>query len=120
MSKILNINDDIKINKNNVQTPYTILSKESGSGTKVSFTYVGSVYAKCVPIWIERNGHPVQINIAIHNYKISKVAHIMSTSDVTDVSAEVSDDAKTITITCGSWAKATLVDFNDNGNNQWS
>ena len=118
MSKILNINDDIKINKNNVQTPYTMLLKASGSESTIVFTAnpnpdTGYLETGCVPIWIDQNCRPYLIIVSIHSSKI-QLATVIGGDNIT---TSISEDRLTLTLTTGQWSFAVLTDFRGNA---WS
>ena len=115
MSKILNINDNIKINKNNLQTPYTIVRKSSDSTTNVTFTFTQLSYNGNALILLELNGSLGMILVAYHNYKLFSARVIVGSEY--GVSASISDYT-TLNITLPTWSEATLIDFR--GIDTWS
>ena len=111
MSKILNINDGIKINKNNVQLPYAKLTKGSNTGTTISFTLNTWVNNTVVLILVDGNPYVSLVMLTIHDKQLTKTT-IVGDSETT---ASISENV--ITINTRDWSHATLIDF---GNNSWS
>ena len=111
MSKILNISDSIKINKDNLQLPFVILSKANyGAGT-VKFTLTENWWTSSIAlIFVENNyGQCSIFTIGVHSGNIYDAGVMLGSTVYASIS--VSKEDKTVTVTLPTYGSATLVDF---------
>lgn len=110
MTKILNILNGIKINKDNVELPYTKIRKSTQENSSITFTRPTKVNENgTVIILIDNNMKPELALVTIHG-EITNC--IMLTGKST-----ISASGNSVTININPWSVATLIDFAEN---KWS
>lgn len=108
MSKILNLSNNIKINKNNLQDKFTFITKSTGSGSNPTFTLTQRVANSCVLILVDYNCKCKAGMVIVHdNTTLRGTASIYG-----DLGLSVSGN--TLTVTACAWSTVTLIDFNSN------
>lgn len=108
MSKILNLSNDIKINKNNLQTTYTTLTKSSG-GESNSVTFTLNSSNDSTPILLANfDGSTGLVLCNIRGGNINGINVVGS-----NITANYT--AKTLTVnSLYPYALATIIDFSGN------
>lgn len=108
MTKILNISSGIKINKDNVESPYTKVKKGSETSTSVTFTLLNASVSKdgMGIVLIDNATIPELALVTIHNGKIKCK---MLTGDST-----ISVSNNSLTVNTSYWSVVSLIDFEGN------
>lgn len=107
MTKILNLSNDIKINKNNIETKFFSLQKENNSSTSVTFNLGNKKSTGPVLILGEINRKSAIGMVPIHSNKVQSSLVIAGDMEIT-----VTDSS--ITVTAESWSTFVLIDFEGN------
>lgn len=111
MTKILNILSGIKINKDNVESPYTKVRKSSETSTSVTFTLStdSPTVSGTAIILIDHNTRAELALVTVHG---TQIYFKMVTGD-----SVLSSSENSITVKTDNWSFVTLIDFEGN---DWS